>query len=258
MATIRNAEDAKGTFTPRIFRGKIQTPVRCLCVVIAGQRSGQREKSRRGQIMNPNPVSLALNKLHRPSLSEADARGATILAAWDSVHGLQRRLESKWGVGQLQALSPPDLRGKFARALARFNKALDRDNPVEVEQRASALYRGWIALQDAALEAGHEAKVADQCWVWRSEEGKAFAICKDHDARLDALGHLDSCTVWTLDEIGRVLHYLVLADPMLGQIKEMFGGEVIEIVRGIQKQGRKPKNNGKAEEKPFFDDPVPF
>lgn len=208
--------------------------------------------------MNPNPISLALNELHRPSVSEADARGATILAAWDSVHGLQRRLESKWGVGQLQALAAPALRGKFSRALVRFNKALDRDDPAEIEQRASALYRGWIALQDTALEAGHEAKVADQCWVWRSEEGKAFAICKDNDARVDALGYLESCTVWTLDEIGRVLHYLVLADPMLGQIKEMFGGEIIEIVRGVQKQGRKPKNNGKVEEKPFFDDPVPF
>jgi hypothetical protein len=207
---------------------------------------------------NPNPISLALDKSRRPALSEADARGATILAAWDSVHGLQCRLESKWGVGQLQALSPPDLRGKFARALARFNKALDRENPVEVEQRASALYRGWIALQDAALEAGHEAKVADQCWVWRSEEGKAFAICKDHDARLDALGHLDSCTVWTLDEIGRVLHYLVLADPMLGLIKDMFGGEVIQIVRGIEKQRKNRSNGAKTENEPFFDDEVPF
>ena len=206
-----------------------------------------------------NPTSLALQNLLRPDVSESDAKGATILAAWDSVHSLQSRFEAKWGVGQLQALAAPALRGKFARALVRFNKALDSGEPIEIEKRAAVLYRGWIALQDSALEEGHTPKVADQCWVWRSENGKAFAICKDHAARIDALGYLESCTIWTLDEIGRILHYLVLADPMLGQIKEMFGGgEVISIVRGVEKQRKKGKKGAKSENEPFFDDDIPF
>ena len=205
-----------------------------------------------------NPITLAIEKTQRPKLSESDAKGATILAAFDSVHGLQRRFEAKWGVGQLQALAAPGLRSRFARALARFNKALDRNDSGEVEKRATILYRGWIALQDAAIEDGHKPVAADGVWMWRSEQGKAFAICKDDNARLDCLSQVGSCTAWTLDEIGRVLHYLVLADPMLGQIKDMFGGEVIQIVRGIEKQRKNRSNGAKTENEPFFDDEVPF
>ena len=205
-----------------------------------------------------NPITLAIEKAKRPSLSESDAKGAAILAAWDSVYGIQRRFEAKWGVGQLQALADPGLRSRFARALIKFNKALDRGDPAEVEKRATILYRGWIALQDAAIEDGHKPVAADGVWMWRSEQGKAFAICRDDNSRLDCLSQLESCTAWTLDEIGRVLHYLVLADPMLGQIKDMFGGEVIQIVRGIEKQRKNRSNGSKSENEPFFDDEVPF
>ncbi len=205
-----------------------------------------------------NRLELALSGANRPDVSKADIAGNAMMGALQSVLAVQRRLEAKWGVGRLQSLAAPDLASKFARALARFERSMDRGDPDDVVARGSALHRGWIALQDSAIEDGHKPVAADGVWMWRSEQGKAFAICQDNNARLDCLSEVESCTAWTLDEIGRVLHYLVLADPMLGQIKEMFGGEIIEIVRGVEKQRKKSEKGSKSENEPFLDDDIPF
>lgn len=204
-------------------------------------------------------TARALASLHKGNqkMSAADQKSSTILSAFESVASIQRRMEGKWGVGRLQDLADPPLRAKFDRAVARFDKAMDKNDADDVVARASALHRGWVALQDAALEGKHEPLDEKAVWAWRADNGKGYAIAKDHNSRIDALAELEDGTVWTLEEIGKILHYLTTADPLLGQIKEMFGAEVIEITKGIKKQRAQKKEAFKSD-KPEFDDEIPF
>jgi len=204
-------------------------------------------------------TARALASLHKGNqkMSAADQKSSTILSAFESVASIQRRMEGKWGVGRLQDLADPPLRAKFDRAVARFDKAMDKSDPNVIVARASALHRGWVALQDAALEAKYKPLDEKAVWAWRADNGKGYAIAKDHNSRIDALAELEDGTVWTLEEIGKILHYLTIADPLLGQIKEMFGGEVIQITKGIKKQ-RAPKKEAFKSDKPEFDDEIPF
>lgn len=203
-------------------------------------------------------ASLGSDRLRRTQkMSAADQRSSTILSAFESVASIQRRLEGRWGVGRLQALADPPLRAKFDRAVSRFEKALDKNDPDDVVGRASALHRGWCALQESAHDAGHKPLDEKAVWVWRADNDQGYAIAKDHNSRIDALADLEDGTVWTLEEVGKILHYLTTADPLLGQIKEMFGAEVIEITKGIKKQPVVKKAEFTSDA-PEYDDDVSF
>jgi len=204
-------------------------------------------------------TARALASLHKGNqqMSAADQKSATIMSAFESVASIQRRLENKWGVGRLQDLADPSLRAKFDRAVSRFDTALDKGDPDDVVGRAAALHRGWCALQESADDGGHKPLDEKAVWAWRADNGKGYAIAKDHNSRIDALADLEDGTVWTLEEVGKILHYLTTADPLLGQIKEMFGAEVIQITKGMQKQ-RAPKKETFKSDKPEYDDDVPF
>ena len=202
----------------------------------------------------PSETGFALATLSAPRGLDADSKK---LSAFQSVATVQRKAEALWGVGQLQDYADVELRGRFASALKKFETALDSGSADDVQRRAKVLVKGWLALEQFALEAGKRPGVPENVWVWRSEQNKAYAIAQDDNARLSALVNLPKCTVWTLDEIGRILHYLTQADPLLGRIKEMFGAEVIEVVRGIEKKPI-PKKEKFQSDKPEYDDDVPF
>jgi hypothetical protein len=67
-------------------------------------------------------------------------------------------MEEVWGVGRLIPLVDDVLRGKFFKQQALLNKAIAQNDPDEVGKHATALARGWRALDAAARHVGHQPK----------------------------------------------------------------------------------------------------
>ena len=118
------------------------------------------------------------------------------------------KMEMKWGIDRLEKLVTPDLAAKFGVAKAHLDKAIDDNDPAMVVQKASALIRGWHALDQYATSQGApiiSEVAAAAVWNWRDPvSGEAFAIAVDEASARTVGSELD-VTVYTLDEIARIL-----------------------------------------------------
>ena len=89
----------------------------------------------------------------RQGISEAESR------AWAAANAALDRvavdLERTWGVNRLPELVAPDLAAKFATAQEQCDEAIRSGDTAAAAGKATALVRGWKALDAAARAAGH-------------------------------------------------------------------------------------------------------
>jgi hypothetical protein len=86
-------------------------------------------------------------------------------------------MESKWGVGRLPRLVPPDMAARFGSARDRLNEAIRENDGEEVAKRAAVMIRGWKALDVAARDAGCEALPLRTVGV--RHEGRSYVVAWD-------------------------------------------------------------------------------
>ena len=85
-----------------------------------------------------------------PGLDHVDPDQAAIAAAIASLDATVIPLESKHGVGRLPLIVDPQLAARFARALAKLNRAIDENDADGVVKHAAVVKRGWQAMDAAA------------------------------------------------------------------------------------------------------------
>jgi len=136
------------------------------------------------------------------SMSEAESRAwAAATAALDRV---AVDLERIWGINRLPELVAPDLAAKFAVAQEQCDEAIRSGDTAAAAGKATALARGWKALDAAARAAGHTPGDLGAVW-FASVQGRSFAVCL-HTADVGALAalHRDHEAV-SLEELLRLL-----------------------------------------------------
>lgn len=180
----------------------------------------------------------------RPGISEAESR------AWAAANAALNRvavdLERTWGVNRLPELVAPDLAAKFATAQEQCDEAIRSGDTAAAAGKATALARGWKALDAAARAAGHQPNDLGAVWT-ASVEGQAFAVCL-HTADVGATadrypGH----TAVALQELLRVL--MAREAAIYRKAKTIWPGAAITAARPAS---TKPPANWKA------GDDVPF
>ena len=174
----------------------------------------------------------------RPGISEAESRAwAAATAALDRV---AVDLERTWGVNRLPELVAPDLAAKFATAQEQCDEAIRSGATAAAAGKATALARGWKALDAAARAAGHQPNDLGAVWT-ASVEGQAFAVCL-HTADVGATtdrypGH----TAVALQELLRVL--MAREAAIYRKAKTIWPGAAITAARPAS---TKPPANWKA------------
>jgi len=140
---------------------------------------------------------------------------------------LSHSMEMKWGVDRLENLVPSKLAMQFGIGKAQLDQAIDERNPQLVAQKAAAMIRGWQALDKAAAHHMTIDQVAT-AWYWRHPEtDEPFAITKDN-ASAQAITRIDKVsTIYTLDEVCRILH----SQTLVNVVKDQFPGSVITKIR---------------------------
>ncbi len=150
---------------------------------------------------------------------------SSIQAVIDGVDIDAVEMEKKWGVGRLRLLVSDDLRERFDRQGEKFNRAVWAADVGDVRKHGNGMHRAWLALDEAATEAGArpldpvvwETRIGDRVLAIVQTTAEAHAISSDGRAR----------EVWTMEEIGRVL---VAFSQQVGEAKQVFPGcEVVSV-----------------------------
>jgi len=153
-------------------------------------------------------------------------------------------METRWGVDRLPSLVEPALAARFGKAKAQLDAAIDENDVAAVTRKASAMQRGWAALDGAARAAGAESIAKDaEVWHWRHPESRqGYVIVKDQAAARHVL--VKDSRVYTLDEVCRIIAAFDSTGPVtVAAIKEAWPGAEVTTV----------KNRG-----PDPDDELPF
>jgi hypothetical protein len=135
-------------------------------------------------------------------------------------------MERKWGVDRLRLLVTPELREKFDRQRYLFNQAVWHGDLEAVRREASRMTAAWLALDKAATAAAASV-LSPQVWEVTLTDGSVAAIVPDGAAAHGVMAQGRKVTVYTLDEIARLLsHY-----PQIALAKQTFPGATITAVR---------------------------
>jgi hypothetical protein len=146
-------------------------------------------------------------------------------------------MEAKWGADRLRLLVSPELREKFDRQRYLLNQAIWHGDLEQVRHEANRMTTAWLALDKAATAAGKQ-PLHPQVWeVAVTDPGMpddptnaayVVAIVPDDASARHVIADGRKVTVYTLDEIGRIL----AAYPDLAKVKDTFpGGATITAVR---------------------------
>lgn len=157
-------------------------------------------------------------------------------------------VERRWGVGRLELLVSPELRIKWRRQQDRLTSAIESGDEEQIRLACQATIRGYAALEREAEARGHDPLQVTQ-WEAETRDGPPLVIVRTqaeaHAATRRANHEGRKVQVWTVEEIGRVIHHLTA----VSDIKAAFpGAEVIPMRR----KGRGPQND------PGLDDEIPF
>lgn len=135
-------------------------------------------------------------------------------------------MEAKWGADRLRLLVGPELREKFDRQRYLLNQAVWHGELEDVRRESMRMVKAWLALDGAALSAGH-APLSPQVWEIALEDGSVAAVVpnNDHAHAVNASGR--QLAVYTLDEIAKLLsNYHGIAKAKL-----TFPGATVTAVR---------------------------
>ena len=151
--------------------------------------------------------------------------------AWQAATAVLDRvaneMERAWGVGRLPTLVPPDLAAKFARAEEQCEIAIASGDVDAAAQKASALARGWRALDQAARAEGH--KPADVGAVWCAEAGgRSFAVCLNRADSGAVADQFPDHTVVALPELLALL-CATEAGRLVFDAKDTFPGATVAV-----------------------------
>lgn len=145
-------------------------------------------------------------------------------------------MEAKWGADRLRLLVSAELREKFDRQRYLLNQAIWHGDLEQVRREANRMTTAWLALDKAAAIAGKQ-PLHPQVWeVAVTDPGMpddptsaahVIAIVPDDASARHVIAEGRKVTVYTLDEIGRILS----AYPDLARVKNAIPGATITAVR---------------------------
>lgn len=136
-------------------------------------------------------------------------------------------METKWGVGRLRLLVTPELREKFDRQRYLLNQAVWHGELESVRRESMRMVKAWLAL-NATAEAAGKQPLAPQVWEVALADGSVAAIVPDYEHARVVAGDGRKVSVFTLEEIGRLLS----AYPQIAKAKVVVPGtELVEVRR---------------------------
>lgn len=130
-------------------------------------------------------------------------------------------IERRWGADRLQRLAPEPLRTKFLAAQAQLDEAISAGDIERTAHKATVLLRGWRALEQGALDAGHKPQ-GFEFWPV-TVDGEEWVVAA-HNDELPVLAQM-----WPGKRVDSVEGLIRLANATragswLGKVQEGFPG----------------------------------
>lgn len=176
----------------------------------------------RGRVKTTLLEAETLSRFFEP-LQKDPTAASEIQRHLDQLDQVAKEMEAVWGVGRLIPLVDDVMREKFFRQMAKLNAAIEKNDPDQVETHATALARGWRALDAAARAVGHKPKPHSGLEI-RLQDGRVVAIVPDGETVPQY--RADGAQVLTLSEgdLSLILSDLFSTESTLAQILKSFPG----------------------------------
>jgi hypothetical protein len=169
----------------------------------------------------------------------SDESDRKIIGVIETVDGVARELESRWGVGRLLTSCPDrGLRERMERQLEKFNSAVwETRNATEVANHGDGVVKGWMALERAAVAAGVEPLAIGREIETRMPDGSVLIIVPFADSYRRPDDEERAVTVISAEAVASMVAAQV---PAAGAtVMSSFPGAIIEGVRAIPIDWRK-------------------
>jgi hypothetical protein len=145
-------------------------------------------------------------------------------ALTDGLDELVHRLEQKWGIGRLRLLVDDELRAKFDEQKRRLSYALADGDEAAITTQVLGMKRGWMALDQAAINAGAE-PLAPEVWEAQLSDGTVVAVVR---TATEAQHVCRDIEVYTLAEVGQLIERL---GRDIRQVKTAYPGAAVAEIR---------------------------
>lgn len=140
---------------------------------------------------------------------------------------LARTMDERWGIDRLVELVSPETAEKYGSAMAKLNAAIAAADPEECLKRAQVCMRGLSAMNQEAIDTGHQPNAGE--W-WEYEiDGWKFAIVKDNCEWPLVKKARPDLAVYSMREIGNLLKGVHAG--IISEVKAQFPQAQISEIR---------------------------
>jgi len=167
-------------------------------------------------------------------------------ASIDGVDAVAVEMERKWGCDRLRLIVSREMRERFDRQRYKLSMAIRNGTLIEVQTECQRMMFAWAALDTEATGTG-KPQLVPEVWEIALEDGTVAAIVQTAAEAHKVVTDGRRTAVYTLDEIGRLLH----AFPQVAKLKKLYPGASVERV---EKTIRDPLND--IRQATGFDDPL--
>jgi hypothetical protein len=138
-----------------------------------------------------------------------------------------REMDKRWGVDRLPELVSTESAGKWGKAMAGLNAAIDAQDPDKTKFWVEICLRGLTAMDAEAVSLGRP--VSDPM-IWEHEyEGQVYGIIEDGRAWPAAYAKRPGIAIHTMREVAIALHEH--RNGLVNAVKLAFPGAEVKAVR---------------------------
>lgn len=146
------------------------------------------------------------------------------------------RYERKWGCDRLPNLVDMDLRERFWQQMDRLNKAIESNNPIDVEHQVQVTLRAYAALEAKAIEMG-ATELTNIAWTATSHDSTTtVAVVQDIHEVGNVKRDMPEAKVYSVYEVANIIAAWEKKNSLVGEVKNVFEGAYVSNITDLNKE----------------------
>ena len=157
---------------------------------------------------------------------------AKIQAAITELDACVSGYEKRWGIDRLPELVSADTQVKYWRQVDKLDEAINSDDAELVIKYASGMQRAFKAMEDEALERGHD-ELKGKWFECQTKDGRVLIVAASFAESHKAARERPDALVYAIDEVASII-CKDEAGRFVNAAKELFPAATVESVRQVK------------------------
>ena len=129
--------------------------------------------------------------------------------------------ERKWGIDRLPMLVDEALRDRYWQQMDRLNAAIEKEDPIDVEEQVAVTIRAYAALEHKATELGGR-QIEQIAWTAAMKDGGVIALVRNRHDVPEMKKEMPDALVYCIEEVAAIVNAWSADNKLVEKTRSIF------------------------------------